>query len=193
MSARLRLFAAVPIPHPQLEALERTLAPLRARLPEARWIPSANQHVTLKFLGWVDESLVPAVGEAVAGVAARHAPGPVAIRGLGAFPSERRARVVWAGLDDPRGLLGGLARDLDAAVVPLGFEPENREFRPHLTLARLRRPGTVAALTSVQVDMEIDAFLVKQMVVYRSHLSPKGARYEAMGTFPLSNRSNRNP
>ena len=100
-----------------------------------------------------------------------------------------RARVLWVGLDDPAGLLAALARDLEAALVPLGFEAEPRAFTPHLTLARFKPPASVAGVLSDEPRVTAPSFEVGHLALYRSHLHPKGARYEVLATIPLGSHS----
>jgi RNA 2',3'-cyclic 3'-phosphodiesterase len=190
-SERLRLFVAVDVPAGLLEALNDSLAPLRARteVTSARWTTPANQHVTLKFLGWVDADAVNSVTATLVSVASSHEPSTITLAGLGAFPSERRARVLWAGLDDPAGLLSALASDLEAALVPLGFKAEKRGFTPHLTLGRFKPPASIAGVLSEEQGAAPARFDVDHLVLYRSHLHPKGASYEVLATIPLGARS----
>jgi RNA 2',3'-cyclic 3'-phosphodiesterase len=190
-SERLRLFIAADLPPDLLENLNESLAPLRAR-PEfasARWTEPANQHVTLKFLGWVDSEVVDGVVTTLESVASSHEPSTMTIAGLGVFPSERRARVLWVGLEDPAGLLAALAADLEAALAPLGFEAEKGAFTPHLTLARFKPPASIAGVLSEAPSAAEKSFDVDHLAVYRSHLHPKGASYEVLGTTPLGTRS----
>jgi 2'-5' RNA ligase len=190
-SDRLRLFVAADLPPNLLEDLNHSLAPVRARpeVKSARWTVPANQHVTLKFLGWVDEAALDGVAGTLASVAASHQPSTISLAGLGAFPSERRARVLWVGLDDPASLLAALSRDLEAAFVPLGFDAEKRAFTPHLTLARFKPPASVAGVLSEQPWVAEPSFEVDHLALYRSHLHPKGASYEVLGTIPLGANS----
>jgi 2'-5' RNA ligase len=192
-SGRLRLFIAADLPPDLLENLNESMAPLRAR-PEfasARWTVAANQHVTLKFLGWVDSQVVDGVVTTLESVASSHEPSTMTIAGLGVFPSERRARVLWVGLDDPAGLLAALAADLEAALAPLGFEVEKRAFTPHLTLARFKPPASIAGVLSEEPGVTEKSFAVDHLALYRSHLHPKGASYEVLGTIPLGAHSKR--
>ena len=190
-SERPRLFIAADLPSSLLEELDGAVAPLRSspELEAARWTGPANQHVTLKFLGWVDAGAVDRIAEVASSVAASHEPATITVTGLGAFPSERRARVLWVGLDDPAGVLGALASDLDAALEPLGFEPEKRAFTPHLTLARFKPPASVRGVLFEQPEVAEPAFRLGHLTLYRSHLHPRGAKYEALGTFPLGTGS----
>jgi RNA 2',3'-cyclic 3'-phosphodiesterase len=190
-SERLRLFIAADLPPDLLEDLNHSLAPVRARpeVESARWTAPANQHVTLKFLGWVDAEALDGVAGTLAAVATAHEPSTISLAGLGAFPSERRARVLWVGLDDPAGLLAALAQDLESSLMPLGFEAEQRAFTPHLTLARFKPPASLVGVLSEQPRVAEPRFEVGHLALYRSHLHPKGARYEVLGTIPLGAHS----
>ena len=186
-SERLRLFVAADLPPRLLADLDESLVSLRSRpeVASARWAVPANQHVTLKFLGWVDAGTLDRIEKALTAVASSHKPAVITVTGLGAFPSERRARVLWAGLDDAAGLLTALASDLDSALAPLGFEPESRAFTPHLTLARFKPPASIAGVLSEVPKVAEPSFEVDHLHLYRSHLHPKGARYEILRSLKL--------
>ncbi|MDQ4142794.1 MAG: RNA 2',3'-cyclic phosphodiesterase [Actinomycetota bacterium] len=182
---RLRLFVAVSVPGPLLARLEERTRELRAAWPSARWIPRENQHVTLKFLGPVEAPVLAPVKETVRAVAEDHAPAYLTPSFPGVFPSRTRARVLWVGLDDPDDLLAALAADLDTALAPLGFNAEKRPFRAHLTLARFRDPVRVKD-DVLGIDLrDFEDFRVSSIELFRSHLHPKGARYEVIESFAL--------
>ncbi|HVM34364.1 MAG TPA: RNA 2',3'-cyclic phosphodiesterase [Actinomycetota bacterium] len=185
MTGRLRLFVAAEVPREQRDHVARVLEPWRERLSGARWTDPAAQHVTLKFLGSSAADDLERVTRATASAAEACRPGPVRLGGLGAFPRSDRMRVLWIGLDEPTGVLSTLAAALQTAFVPLGFEPEARAYRPHLTLARFRVP---ARLPHGLVDLpavDLPAFEVREIVLFRSHLSPTGARYEPLVSLPV--------
>ncbi len=174
---RLRLFVAAPIPPSQLRWLDRQLAPLKSTLRGARWIDPANQHVTLKFLGGVGADLLDDVVAVADRVAQAHAAQEVRFSALGAFPSTRRASVLWAGLVDDAALLERLAGALSEGYERLGFVAEKRPFRAHLTVARFKAPARLDALPELA---EPAPFRVEKVSVYRSRLHPTGARYEVI-------------
>jgi RNA 2',3'-cyclic 3'-phosphodiesterase len=175
---RIRLFVAVSVPPEQLAALERAIEPLKETVSGARWAPISNLHITLKFLGWTDVGMVDAVRAVIREAAANQNPASLALaEGLGAFPSVRRARVVWAGIDDSEMLLTKMAGELDEGFSALGFEPESRTYTPHLTVARLKTPRPVS-LDDVSIAAE--RWVAQDVELFRSHLSPKGARYESL-------------
>ena len=182
----LRLFVAVDPPPAAVKALDRALEPWRERLPGGRWVPPENWHVTVKFLGRTWPRLVNLVHEACRDAAARVRPFRVSVGELGVFPSPRRARVLWVALKDQEGGLPALAKALDEALAP-EFPPEKRAFTPHLTVARFNPPVPVGDASEELAGFQVDVppFRVGRLVLYRSHLSPRGARYEALETSPL--------
>lgn len=183
--ARLRLFIGVSIPRDHLERIDEQIGSFRAKAVNARWIDLENQHVTLKFLGSTPGDRLADVERVCAMVSASHRARPVALAEIGAFPSRTRVRVLWVGIDDPDGLLASLAADLDQAFEPLGFAAEGRSFTPHLTLCRFRIPVPMkSGLPSLDMT-GLDPFEIDRLQLFRSHLSPKGARYESIKGFPL--------
>jgi 2'-5' RNA ligase len=187
---KLRLFTAVRVPREQLAWLDGAVEELKT-LPGARWRALDDQHVTLNFLGWIEEAAFPEVTAAVDASADAHAPAPVSLEGLGAFPSERRARVLWAGLSDPAGLLPALARYLGERLRVVGYEPEERPYTAHLTLARFKAPRSLAGILP-SLPPAPGPFDVDRITLFRSRLSPAGARYEVVHEAYLSASDVRN-
>ncbi|GBD24825.1 RNA 2',3'-cyclic phosphodiesterase [bacterium HR30] len=160
----------------RVEALQAALAKTRA---DVRWVDNHNLHVTLKFLGPTPEEDVPPVTEAIARIAGRHQPWKVEVRGVGAFPSFRRPRVLWLAVHDD-GKLAEVAHELDEALVPLGFAPEQRPFQPHLTLGRVRSLQRWEALekeVKAHLEESFGESVVEELILYRSDLRPTGAVY----------------
>ena len=178
----LRLFVAFDVAEDVRSSLAEAAAPLRDKLG-GRWPPPENWHLTLKFLGATWPRLVGWVRESCRGVAAERERFEISVRGLGAFPNERRARVLWAGLSDPEGRSTAIAKALDDALSK-EFAPEKRAFTPHLTIARFQPPVAVGeALAGVEVAGR--PFTVDRIVLYRSHLGRPAPRYEPLEEFPL--------
>lgn len=182
---KVRLFVAARIPDDRLELLDKEVAPLRDKLTNARWAPVENQHLTLKFLGWAPVDLLDGITTTCAMVAGGRGGGQLRFTELGAFPSKTRIRVLWVGVDDPAGVLAGLAADLDRAFEPLGFASEGRAYTPHLTLARFKLPIPLKSGFPTIDTSAIEPFTLDELTLFRSHLSPRGARYEPIGAFPL--------
>lgn len=182
----LRLFVAVDVPGEVREGLRAATERFRGRIPGARWTNTDAWHVTVKFLGTTWPRLVDEVRAAVESGAAETAPFETALTELGAFPSPTRARVLWAGLADGDGRFAALAASLDRALEE-HFVPEDRAFTPHLTLARLVPPRNLREFAAdlVGTDVTSKRFAAKALVLYRSHLSPAGARYEPLVVAPF--------
>lgn len=188
----LRLFVALEPP----DLVRRCLAALQAELKraagraadEVKWVAPDNVHLTLQFLGAVPEERLAAVQEGVAQTAAEAAPLELTVTGAGAFPNARRARVLWAGLAGDLAPLSALAAALGRRLAPLGFPPEERPFSAHLTLGRARDarglPVLAAALAHAGGGTEA-RWRASEVVLFRSHLSPRGPRYEALSRAPL--------
>jgi 2'-5' RNA ligase len=184
----VRCFVAIDLPDDVRAAVAAAQERLRAASPRAdvRWTAAGAMHLTLRFLGEVAD--VGPVREVLAMVAARHAPIALAGGGLGAFPGLARPRVLWAGITHGIRELGLLAADVERALVPLGFAPEARPFRGHLTLARVRSPRGISRIADL-IDGDATSFgawTVTEIVLYRSHLRPAGSIYEALDRLPLS-------
>jgi RNA 2',3'-cyclic 3'-phosphodiesterase len=177
-----RLFVAFDVPPAVRDAAETAIAPWRERFPRAKWVPKQNQHVTLKFLGATWPRLVPWVHETVASIARAHAPVPTRVLGLGAFPTTRRARVLWVGLEDAENGLVRIATALDDALSR-EFTPEKRGFTPHLTVARFDPQVALEGLEDVELGS--DPFAVERIVVFRSHLRRPAPVYEPLATYAL--------
>jgi RNA 2',3'-cyclic 3'-phosphodiesterase len=184
--SRLRLFVATSVPRAELEALDKTVAPVRPRVPSARWTTLENQHVTLKFLGSTPADVLSEVVGAMTTAARAYSPSKVRLGELGGFPSSRRARVLWVGIDDPSDLLRSLAAALDRAMEPLGYRIEKRPFTAHLTLARLRTPARLDGILPTLEPHRAKPWSVETVELFRSRLSPKGAVYEMVHAEPLS-------
>src|SRR3970040_1457372 len=145
-SPTIRAFVAVNLDPSLKEALARVMERLKAtRADVARGKPE-NLHLTLKFLGQVEETRLEAIAEAVASAARGCGPFRFVLGGLGAFPQPRAARVVWVGVPEGADSLAGLQARLEAELEPLGFPREERPFTAHLTLGRGRGPGRRAQL-----------------------------------------------
>ena len=187
----MRLFFAIELGDAVLDLLEETTAPLRAEAPELAWVARDKRHLTLKFLGDVDESDVPRLIAAADGTAARHRQLEMTVREVGAFPNFRRARVVWIGVEqEPR--LELLHHDLELACAEEGFEVEGRPFRPHITLARVRDPLPAERLRALaraarRVRMQANV-QVERITLFESTLAPTGARYRRIHAAPLGGR-----
>jgi 2'-5' RNA ligase len=175
-----RAFVAVALPDDVLDAVSDATGALLLR--GARMMRRDQWHLTLQFLG--DDADVGAVGLALEGFTIPG--GSVRLGGAGAFPNARRGRVLWIDLADGHDVLARLATGVAERLAPLGYEPDSRSFRPHLTIVRCPRPtdlrAPVAALNALSFGR---AWRVDSLTVYESILRPEGARYLERATIPL--------
>lgn len=185
----MRCFIAIDLPDEVHAALARLQAEFGAALPaksaDARWTHPAGIHLTLKFLGHVSEAEVEAVIESLAPLGAFEK-FSIEVRGLGFFPGPRRPRVFWVGVEAPPALQA-LVSQVEAAMEKRGFAPEQRDFRPHLTLARFKTPRSQPALEKLvaeRADLSLGKFEVSEFFLFESKLSPHGAEYRKVARFP---------
>jgi len=159
---------------------------LRDVATDVAWVAEANLHVTLKFLGQIEESRVGAITDALASVTGRTPAFELDVRGLGAFPMPSRPRVLWIGLE-PAAPLAALAGEIDAALATLGFPRESRSFAAHVTLGRVREsrrnPALAAALAR---PAHCGHLSVSRVSLMRSELHPRGARYSELASVVLA-------
>jgi RNA 2',3'-cyclic 3'-phosphodiesterase len=178
-----RLFLAAELPRSVTQVVGDAIAPWRDAFPDARWVSPQNWHVTLKFLGRTPEGVVGWVQESVAGMVGAHAPVTASVRSLGAFPSPERARVLWAGIDDPANGLAALVADLEAGLAE-EFRAEMRRFHPHLTVARSEPPLRLPA-SYADTPLVSDAFVIDRVVLFESHVRGRSPKYESLRAFEL--------
>jgi 2'-5' RNA ligase len=149
-------------------------------------VAETNLHVTLKFLGQIDPARVDAIADALASAAARTAAFDLDVRGLGAFPTANRPRVLWAGLE-PAAPLAALAREVDATLGALGLPRESRPFAAHVTLGRVREGRRNPALApALARPADCGRLPVTRISLMRSELNPRGARYTELTSVLLA-------
>ncbi len=179
----MRLYVAMDPDAGVRASLEATLERLRRLAPGARWSKPEGMHLTLAFLGEVDEGIALAAGRTVEEVAASAAPLRLHAKGGGTFGSPAYPRVLWVGLEGDVPALAALKVSLESALEPLGYVPEQRPYSPHFTLARSRLPGgerDLAVCAAVLQLADLGWFTCRELILYRSHSSPDGSRYEPL-------------
>jgi 2'-5' RNA ligase len=188
----MRLFVAIVPPAGVLAELTAAVRPLQTAAPDLRWTSSAAWHLTLAFLGEVDERILPDLSIRLARAARRHPPQQLAIAGGGAFPAASRARVLWAGIRADIRPLRSLAGSVAAGARRAGAPPpdEGRKYSPHLTLARCREPADVSALTADLARFTSTEWTAQSVHLVRSYLGGgRAASYEDVAAWPLAARS----
>jgi 2'-5' RNA ligase len=180
----MRLFVGLPIPDPVQASLRGLLHRLRP-LADFRWTPVENLHVTTKFIGEFPEARLDEMKQALAGIAAP-ALIDISVRGLGWFPNPHHPRVFWAGVDGGEPLRA-LAAATDEATAHLGVASEEREFRPHLTLARLKGPTPLESIRRGVASLDSQDFGSFRPAGFVLYISSQG-KYTSLAEFPLFTR-----
>lgn len=176
----LRLFVAIPLPGP----LRRTLALLGGGIPGASWVAEENLHLTLRFIGEIDEGTAADIDDELAGLEAPAV--EVVVAGMGQFGEGERARLLFAAVARTPELVH-LQERVEAAVVRGGGSAEKRKFAPHVTLARLKGAAMprVQGFIAAHALFRAPPFTADRIVLYSSHLARDGAIYRAEADYPL--------
>jgi len=188
----IRAFIAIDLSTEIQQALEQVSSQLKGQLKgvPVRWVPVKNIHLTLKFLGDISIANLEILEGILLTEAARCAPFDVSVGRLGAFPSTRRPRVIWVGVE-AQAELGQLQRAVDEATTRLGYAPEERGFSPHLTLGRISRNasnvevGLIGQIVEKSEVGHLGTMQVQTVHLYRSDLQPTGAVYTRLYTANL--------
>lgn len=187
----IRSFIAIELPELIQNQLRQVSAALRSagRLP-VRWLPVENIHLTLKFLGDIDAGKLRNLSDEMITLARHQPPFSLTIGGVGAFPSTRRPRVVWVGIQAPP-KLAELAQQMEQLGLKFGIEPEDRPFSPHLTIGRVQQHAVLEelqalteSLTTIKVG-ELGKLSVESICLFRSDLRSSGAIYTLLSRASL--------
>lgn len=179
----MRLFLAVPLTEEARRAISQHLRQSLEHPLPGRVVAPLNWHLTLRFLGEVEEARADRVVREV-DAAARGPAFGVRWGALGAFPRPRRATVLWLGMDRGEEEMARLAQTVEEAVEAAGFDPEDRPFRSHMTLSRLRPEQDVTAVLADVPTLGL-TMPVDRVVLFQSHLGRGGPGYEERQVFPL--------
>ncbi|MCK4420755.1 RNA 2',3'-cyclic phosphodiesterase [candidate division WOR-3 bacterium] len=174
----MRLFTAIEIPKESRESI-RNLENLIDTNASVKWVEKENLHITLKFLGEVESS--SPIEEILADVGKGVEPFYISLKNLGAFPSESNVRVLWVGVDKGSDVIKDLFRNIEDGLAQLGFQKENKNFTPHITIGRVKK-GKL--LFPSHIDFSYEPFLADKITLFESTLTPKGPIYTVSGRFP---------
>ena len=184
----IRAFIAVEIAPQTVRQISAVVADLKPRIPGIRWVSSTNFHFTLKFLGDIEESKIEPIAQALE--LALH-PFPrftINAKDLGVFPDLKRPRVLWIGLEGKE--LLELASKVEKALEPLGFVPEKREFKPHLTVGRWRQFDRASRNFLEELQKwqghEFGVSTVAEVILFQSELRREGAIYHRLKVVTLA-------
>jgi len=183
VARRIRAFAALDLPRGLTERLGGLISELEgmglAGVQGIRWTRPATMHLTLRFMGDIDERPLEAVCDALTPLGASYAPLSLRAGGLGLFPGRSRPRVLWVGIDESREL-SALHSEVEGTLARVGIEPEGRGFRPHLTLCRIRGERASRAVSRLAAalpqGLEYE-FTAASLTVFSSLLGKRGAEH----------------
>ena len=188
-----RVFFAIEVPQDVRDQLLAHLKHLREAVPhvQASWSRAESIHLTLKFFGNIEQSQVERLSAAASRVTNRYSPFRIGLGGSGIFPPRGTPRVLWIGVNDPSGQLTALQQQFENECAKEGFPKEERAFRPHLTLARIRKPQGARRLAEVHAGIEFKPveFSVSELLLFRSELSSEGSKYTIISRHGLERAS----
>jgi 2'-5' RNA ligase len=186
----IRSFIAIPLSPEVQRSAKRLMRDLRQEKDGIKWVPEDNLHLTLKFLGEVIDRDVPAVCRSIREVCQHFAPFALEFAGAGGFPTSDRPRVIYAGIVDGSESLIQLVTALETELAKLGFKPEPRDYRPHLTLGRVKSSGRSASADLVDrvqrnAERKLGTMAADQVKLIASFLDREGPTYNVMDTIWL--------
>ena len=187
---QIRTFIAVDVSPAIRNSASRIINRLSSDTVDFNWVEKDNLHVTLNFLGDVEESEVPAVCQLVKKTVADFGSFEVSVKGLGCFPKPEKPRVMWMGIEYGNEELADLNNRLATALETMRFPRERNDYRPHLTLGRIRRGGrwNPSLTQAVATGQELigGTMIVDEVVVYSSFLDRSGPTYTAMSRIDIA-------
>ncbi len=187
----MRVFVAIELEHALKRSLLRVGEALSAFRKDVRWVKESQMHVTLKFLGEVDDGRVSDVCDACRQAAARSTSFTLSLDGCGCFPPHGKVRVVWGGTTTTPGELVDCALGCEDALANLGFDREQRPFAAHMTVGRVRNDRTNGRLREAveATTLRSASQWVNSLTVFQSVLQPHGPQYTPIGRFRFGKES----
>lgn len=186
---RKRIFIAIDVSEDAKQVIAAHINLLRREFPDLRvnWEKAEKLHLTLKFLGETEIVLLEQLKHRISLDAASVESFCFTITGSGVFPGIRNPKVLWLGVQEQSGSLRKLQSLIDNSCVALGFRPEQREFKPHLTIARIRDSQMAHKLVNFHLETKFEDRMVevREVTIYESLLSPQGSVYKVLSKHPL--------
>jgi 2'-5' RNA ligase len=186
----LRCFIAIEISESIKKCISELIDILKKQNVDVKWVTHENLHLTLKFLGNTPEILLPKIRESLINIVLSYEPFYIKIYTVGVFPNKRYPRVIWVGIEDSS-ILNKLKKDIEDSMVLLGYQKEEKEFKPHLTFGRVRsKKGILNLINELDNFKERDFGYVnvKSIKLMRSDLKPKGAEYSCLYEIPFGEK-----
>ena len=182
-SVTIRSFVALDFLPEAQDFLEELINQEKKLYPQAKWVKREQLHLTLHFFSAFPSGEVEEMNRILKEVSSKFTAFPVTLERWGAFPSLHRARVIWIGVDkEGEEKIKNIREEVEEEIVSRGWEREDREFSPHITLARFRSPFTLPSLEVENIRFSTE---IKKLVFYQSTLTPRGSVYQELGAFSL--------
>jgi 2'-5' RNA ligase len=188
MPDSIRAFVAISLPDDLIDRIGTLQNDLKAEGLAFRWVNPRNIHLTLKFLGDIPPARVPDIRQSLTEAAAEHSVFELMAKGIGVFPGLKKPRVIWAGVGGQVEKLRNLQHSVEAHLADLGFAPEKRRFKSHLTMGRSKGfvdPDHLLAALQQHGRFASKPFWVDRLALYRSRLDPTGAVYTQLVQVPI--------
>ena len=182
-SDTIRAFIAIELPDEITAFIHKIQEGLRSYGFKARWVRPENIHLTLKFLGDINNEDIKKAGDAIISAAGENASMSLGAKGIGFFPGVKRSRVIWTGIAGQTKELTDLQKTLDGKLDTVGFPKEKRPFKGHLTIARIKRKIDARRLVDAMKEFgrfESKTFIADEVVLFKSELKPSGAVYSKL-------------
>ncbi len=189
MADTVRAFIAIELKVETIAFIQKFQDGLRSYGLNARWLRPENIHLTLKFLGDINNEDVKKAGDALIIAGRENAAIPLRTKGIGVFPGVKRPRIIWAGIAGQTKELLNLQKMLDEKLQTLGFPKEKRPFKGHLTIARIKKKIDAKRLIDAMKEFsgfESKTFMVDEVVLFKSELKPSGAVYTKLMSAALA-------
>ncbi len=183
----LRCFISLELPEELKKNIYGYIEKLKAAGADVKWIPPENLHLTLKFLGNTQEELLKDINERLFSLAKSYERFSLQVSGAGAFPNIKYPRVIWLGVHDSEEIIK-LQRDIDESMAGLGFEKDDKQFTPHLTIGRVKsmrnKDALIKELATLK-EVDFGKIGVNNITMMKSELKPGGAEHVKLGEIPI--------
>ncbi len=188
---KIRAFLAAPISEDVRSYLEKIISEMKGETHDWKWVNPKNLHITLKFLGYCDNKQILDIQRTISKCIKNIQSFSYVLSGLGAFPNERSARVLWAGIKDEEKNFNKIYKLLERNLAKRGFEKERRDYSPHITIARSKKRQNI---NNLFLELNLEKFgnlpvqLNDRITLYKSVLSPQGPSYYKLKEFIFQNK-----
>jgi 2'-5' RNA ligase len=187
----MRTFISVPLPRDIVALKDILMSTVHSKKANIKWVKSGNIHLTLKFLGHTPPDTVDTINSVIGKTVKKYSRMNFALKGTGCFPSEKRPRVLWLGVDGEVAKIQDMVKAINSNLEPHGFPVEKFEYIPHVTLARIKYPpkNTPVVADFLNATYESIPFFIEKVHFMSSELFPNGPIYSILGTHFLSPES----